>query len=250
MPFGTTKGEFYMSTIFRSHPVIGQEKEQVSLPPAGAVAASKPNLRTIIGGICFIGTALVFLPGIFFPSPNLNDAAEALAAVGADPTTFLIMTLFDLLYAILLVPALLGIASLPRARGAALTYAGAGLALFGNLGHTVYVTFALIVRQIAVPEANRAEMIALLNRINEDTAIIFVLPMLLAYAVGLLVMVAGLRRAGIIPLWPVVLMVIAVALDLGPGGHWGYTVKVILASIVFVRIGLAMIRRREESQWV
>src|SRR3954452_5430245 len=46
-------------------------------------------------------------------------------------------------------------------------------------------------------------MIALLGRISDDTAFLFILPMMLMYVVGAALMVIGLWRAGDINLWAV-----------------------------------------------
>jgi hypothetical protein len=193
-------------------------------------------------GISFIGVALAFAAGAFVPSPDIGQPAAALAAVAAATERFLFGALMDLAYGILLVPALLGVARLPRGRGAQLTAIGAGMALFGNLGHFSIVSLELILRDMVGPGADRAQMLALLDRINNDTAILFILPMMLAYVVGAALMVVGLWRRQVISIWPLLFSLTAIGIELLPLPFDTFQLKVVVGSIGFALIGLDVIR--------
>jgi hypothetical protein len=101
----------------------------------------------------------------------------------------------DLAYGILLLPALIGVVRLPHGRGAKLTAIGAWIALFGNLGHLSITSLELLLRDMVGPGIDHDQMIALLGRINNDAAFLFILPMMLMYVVGAALMVIGLWRA-------------------------------------------------------
>jgi hypothetical protein len=200
------------------------------------------STRILVAGVSFIGAALVFLAGSLTPSVDYGTPSVALATIANAPDAFLYTFALDMLYAILLVPALLGVAGLPRGRGAALTYVGAGLALFGNLGHTFIGAIDLVARNMAVPAADRGQMLALLNRLSDDAAAIIVLPMMLAFVVGSVLTAAGLWRARLIPVWPVTLMLAAGALDFLGLGTPGEIGKLIVGAIASIWIGVALIR--------
>ena len=204
-------------------------------------AAQHPT-RTLIAGISFVGAALVFLAGSLTPSVDYGTPSLALATIATAPDTFLYTLVLDLLYAVLLVPALLGVAGLPHGRGAALTYVGAGLALFGNLGHTFIAAIDLVARNMVVPAANRGEMLALLDRLTNDAGVIIVLPMMLAFVVGSVLTAAGLWRARLIPAWPLALMLVAGVLDFLGLGAPGEIGKLIAGAIASIWIGVALIR--------
>ena len=197
-------------------------------------------VRRIITGLCWLGAGLSFVPGALLKEPNLDHAAAALTTIAAGPAAFLASTFLALLYAILLVPALVGVADLPRDRGARLTNIGANVALIGNLGHAGYAAFALVVRNIALAD-NRSPMLALMERINGDVALIVVPPLLASYALGLLLAVMGLYRARLVGVWPVVLIAAAVTLDFGSFGELGYVAKVLLGSTALAWVGVALL---------
>ena len=213
-----------------------------------SIAPTTSATRRIIIGLSWIGAALAFLPGAFYKDPNLDHAEAALATIAANPQSFLASTFLALLYTIVLVPALLGVAALPQGRGARLAFVGASLALIGNLGHAVYVAFALVVRNIALA-GDRAQMVALMNRINGDEALLFVLPLLAGFALGLVLTIAGLYRARLIGIWPVALIIATAALDFGGFGEIGYLAKVILGTAAFGWVGVALIAGSRRAAW-
>src|SRR5262245_53240855 len=205
-------------------------------------SATRHPARTLVAGFCFIAAALTFLASSLAPSVDYGVPSAALATIANAPDAFAYTLALDVLYAVLLVPALLGVAGLAEGRGAALIYVGTGLALFGNLGHSFIAAIDLVARNMAVPVADRGEMLALLNRLNEDAATIIVLPVMLAYVIGSVLTAVGLWRARLVPAWPVALMLAAGVLGFLGLGAPGEIGKAIVGTTASIWIGVALIR--------
>jgi hypothetical protein len=139
--------------------------------------------------------------------PDLpEDSGAFLAAVAANRTTHFATLVLYLLSAILLVPALAGLMHILRHRGVVLGHIGAGFLLLGIFGRVGLVFVLLVALEMASPEANQGEMIALWDRI--DVGIYPVLSvMLMAFYMGAILLFIGLYRARIAPLWAMLAVV-------------------------------------------
>ena len=111
--------------------------------------------------------------------------------------------------AILTVPAALGLAHLLRARGAALGHLGAACRIIGAFGHMGYAVRQLILSRAAGPGA--PALIAYLDR-TSVVALVLV-PLMILLDVGLVLLAAGLLRAGAVPRWAPWLIIVTVAAD-------------------------------------
>lgn len=170
----------------------------------------------IIGGICFLLSALMQIISLF--GPPLAGDIEFLDWVNEMPGYTLFFTLLVLGFSLFNVPALLGTTHLVKGRGEKLTYIGSLLALIGKFFFIILVTEGLIQRGMATLE--REPMIALLEWIF--TAPIYAVPHLLfflLYYVGLLLLTIGLFRAKVASKWLIaagILQLISGFLELGP----------------------------------
>ena len=142
---------------------------------------------------------------------NLGDARLDIADVGAHPRAFLASTVLVLVSTIALLPAAAGLWRIGRARRRRLTGVGAGLVAIGSLGHAALVTFYGFLYEM--PAGDRDEMAGLLNRVNEGLVLGLFFPMLVALAVGLIVLTLALWRGGIAPLWCFVAACVAFVVD-------------------------------------
>jgi hypothetical protein len=155
----------------------------------------------LITAVALIGFSVPLLvAGLLDPTKgNLGDARLDIADVGAHPRAFLASTVLLLVSTIALLPATAGLWRIGRARRRRLTGAGAALIAFGALGHAALVTFYGFLYEM--PAGNLDEMAGLLNRVNEGLVLVLFFPMLLALAVGLILLTLALWRGGIAPLW-------------------------------------------------
>ena len=113
--------------------------------------------------------------------------------------------------AVLTVPAIAGIISSARDRGAVLARVGGLFALLGALGHTALAVVYLMMRSLT--GGDRAQMVAFEDRINADTSLgIIAMVMLLSFGVGLALLAWAVWRAGMIGWWgPAVVTAVVVA---------------------------------------
>ena len=155
----------------------------------------------LITAVALVGFSVPLLvAGLLDPTKgNLGDARLDIADVGAHPRAFLASTVLLLVSTIALLPAAAGLWRIGRARRRRLTGVGAGLVALGALGHAALVTFYGVLYEM--PAGNLDEMAGLLNRVNEGLVLVLFFPMLLALAVGWIVLTLALWRGGIAPLW-------------------------------------------------
>jgi hypothetical protein len=93
------------------------------------------NFRRTLAGICLIIQPFINLISVAISPRQSTDTSEQLAIVGAHPTRFLIANILDLLWLLLLIPAVLGLLHLLlRSGGALLGHIGCGLVLAGRWG--------------------------------------------------------------------------------------------------------------------
>jgi hypothetical protein len=178
---------------------------------------------------------------------NLGDARLDIADVGAHPRAFLASTVLVLVSTIALLPAAAGLWRIGRARRRRLTGVGAGLVALGALGHAALVTFYGFLYEM--PAGNLDEMAGLLNRVNEGLVLLLFFPMLLAGAVGWIVLTLALWRGGIAPLWCFIAACVAVLVDFLPAAVPG--APIIVAGLVVLVTGwlAIVVLRMPASAW-
>jgi hypothetical protein len=203
----------------------------------------------LITAVALVGFSVPLLvAGLLDPTKgNLGDARLDIADVGAHPRAFLASTVLLLVSTIALLPATAGLWRIGRARRQRLTGVGAGLAVLGALGHAALVTFYGFLYEM--PAGNLDEMVGLLNRVNEGLVLVLFFPMLLALAIGLIVLTLALWRGGIAPLWCFIAACVIFLIDFLPAAVPG--ASIIVAGLVVVTTGgLAIaVLRMPASAW-
>jgi hypothetical protein len=204
----------------------------------------------LITAVALVGFSVPLLvAGLLDPTKgNLGDARLDIADVGAHPRAFLASTVLLLVSTIALLPATAGLWRIGRARRRRLTGVGAGLVAFGALGHAALVTFYGFLYEM--PAGNLDEMAGLLNRVNEGLVLVLFFPMLVALAVGLIVLTLALWRGGIAPLWCFIAACMTFVVDFFghamPGGG-----PIIVAGLVVLTTGwlAIVVLRMPASAW-
>jgi hypothetical protein len=74
------------------------------------------NFRRTLAGICLITQPFINLISVAISPQQSTNTSEQLTMIGANPTRFLISSLLDLLWLLLLIPAVLGLLHLLRTR--------------------------------------------------------------------------------------------------------------------------------------
>jgi hypothetical protein len=189
------------------------------------------DFRTTAVGVGLIGAPLLTLISSIAAPAIKDDEAAQLAVLTAHPARYYVFTMFAWGGIMLMVPALLGLMEMTRERAAGWGNIGGGLALLGTLIAAGDAASQLVVWQMAVPGADRAQMAAALDRY--DGALGSSLPFTiggLSLLVGTVVLAVGLRRARACPL--VVAAGIPVGMFLNIAGFSASSTGILIVSSV------------------
>jgi hypothetical protein len=209
------------------------------------------RFRRRVAGISLIGFAAMLVAQDLVGARTPSDAAGQYAAVAAERGGTIVSSVFLLVSSIFLVPAVFGILHLVRGRGVTLVHIGGGLAILGALGHVAVMTYQLALVEMT-RVGDREAMVALIDRLSNSTTVgLVVFPMILAFALGLLILSVALWRAGIVQGWAAALVLVAVILDVGaPDGAPTAVsiVKQLLGFAAFTYVGLRVLRM-SDAEW-
>jgi hypothetical protein len=111
--------------------------------------------------------------------------------------------------------------------------------VLGALGHMALVIHTLVL--LEMPAGPRAEMLALLGRINEGPAAMVTFPLLMSFALGIVLLAVALRRARVLPVWGLVLVVLAF-LGASVAAPWMEAVQNGLVTVAYGWVGLQVLR--------
>jgi hypothetical protein len=147
---------------------------------------------------------LVFVLAELLHARFQTEAAKQLTAVADNTGRWYVAHALILLALALAVPAFLGLVHL----------VGKGRVTLGHLSLVVFIPglvaiaaiagMELVLGQMAQPSANRAEMVALAERINESAGIVAFFLVALLFPLAWLLVGIGLYRARTVPAWTAV----------------------------------------------
>ncbi len=171
--------------------------------------------RLLAPGALVLAPLLTLVATAIAPA-NESDAAAQLAVVGRSPGRWYAANLINFVGLALLVAAVVGLMLPLRTHGARFAHVGGGLALTGVVCVAVVSGLGFVEWQMVGAGADRAQMVALLDRVEGAPA---VAPILLGAGLatlGLAVLGIGLWRRGAAPAWTAALLVLgALGIDLG-----------------------------------
>jgi hypothetical protein len=148
-----------------------------------------------------------------------------------------------LIGSILLVPALLGIAGLVRGRLGAI---GGALAVLGAMIAVGDVMSQLTVWQMVGDGADRAQMVALLDRVDAAVGASLVYTVGgLAVVVGVVLLAIGLIRGRRVPAWAAVGLPVATIVNIA--GYGAGSNAIVAASWALLLLSMGAIARREDG---
>lgn len=164
------------------------------------------NFRRTVAGLCLIAAPLgiVVSESMYaVVTANSGGGAEELAAIVERPGLWMTATFIGLVAAILFIPAVVGVVHSIRYRGVVLGHVGGALALVGAVGYASHQTLFVMLGEMAGMERQREAVISVSNQLDNSVAIavIVMLMFLLSFFIGWMLLMMGLYRAGVAPLW-------------------------------------------------
>jgi hypothetical protein len=210
------------------------------------------NFRRTLAGICLIIQPLLNLISVAISPQQSTDTSEQLAMMGAHPTRFLISSLLDLLWLLLLIPAVLGLLHLLRARGALLGHIGGGFALAGAVGAAAYRGVNLGQLQVVESDLNQEQVLTAFGQASLGSVVVMLISAL-GLIVGYALLAVGLWRTRAAPRGASGLIVAFLVIDVvglaAAGGNKG----VLLVAHTLLLVGLGWIGVRilamSDAQW-
>jgi hypothetical protein len=200
------------------------------------------------------GAALILFPALLVPQaiidPTGHGSGEDIVTAATEHAGPMIASaILLLLSGILMAPAVAGVLHQARDRGAALANAGAVLAVLGGFGHAGIAFFYIL--GSATADGDRGEMVAYIDRLNASPVLGFVaFPLILCFALGVLVLPWAAWRAGAVHWWVPGLATVAVLVEEGlPFGSPAVSIGTLTAvTVAFVAMGLRVLRMTD-AEW-
>jgi hypothetical protein len=209
------------------------------------------NFRRTLAGVCLITQPLLNLISVAISPRQSTDAPEQLAMIGAHPTRFLISSLLDLLWLLLLIPAVLGLLHLLRTRSALLGHIGGGFALAGAVGAAAYRGVNLAQLQVAQSDLDQGQVLTAFGQASLGSVVVMIMSAI-GLIVGYVLLAVGLWRTRAAPRGASALIVAFLVVDivgLAAGGNKG----VLLVAHTLLLVGLGWIGVRllamSDAQW-
>lgn len=205
-----------------------QHTEQAAATAHTPEPAARWLLATLVGG-----PLLVLLSATLNHTPASDSAADMIAVVADHRGAQLAEVLLELGGLVLSFAGCIVAARRVRARGRRLAAAGAALCFAGVAGFALVNAEGLVVNALA-GAPDRAAAVTALDTINHSPAVYVAFPLILLGEVGIVLVLAGMRRAGTLPVWPVLASVASAVVDFAGGSR-----ALLLASDALMLLALA-----------
>jgi hypothetical protein len=221
-----------------------------STTPA-SVLSDGPRFRRIVAGVSLV-LSPVFLLAAFVVVPTMaSDTRAMLAAIAQHPTQWYLFGLFLLVSYVLLAPAVLGLMHLLRDRAAAWSSIGGSLAFLGAIASVADTRLVFVHWQMAAPEADRDQMVALLTRL--EAAAGATLPFILGtlgLVIGTVLLAIGLYRSRVVPTWVAAALGAGIVANLAAfiaGSRPGLIASSAILALAYGWIGLLFLRQSDQD---
>lgn len=217
----------------------------IRTPTAGpAPSIASPSSRWPAGAL-MLGAAAIGIGDLLrrLVDADAGSARELTAAVSAHPATWLAAAACAVLGAALVLPGLQTLTASVAGRGASATRVGGalfGLGLLASVGHAV-AYFGLF--SVYADAGVDGPTVDAMDKASESEPLLIglIALFLLGLVIGQLVLVVGLRRAGLLPFWAIA----AALVDIAAGNSGGVPAGVVgLAGWVVLGLALGRATRR------
>jgi hypothetical protein len=202
------------------------------------VLSDSHHFRKTLAGACMIGAPLLMLVvAVIHPELKEDEAAQlvALPAIA------------------LFVVAALGLMHMLREREVAFGHVGGGLAVLGLLAFVGVIAVELVAWQMVKGGADQAEMVALLERLNEEPGVVIPLYIvgLVGVVAGFVVLAMGLYRARAVQSWMAACIVVGMLLFLAQNLFYEGWLGIVGAAFVLVGLGSIgrMVMSESDADW-
>ena len=206
---------------------------------AGRELLDTANFRRTLAGICLIIQPFLNLISVAISPQQSTDTSEQLAMIGAHPTRFLIANILDLLWLLLVIPAVLGLLHLLRSGGALLGHIGCGLVLAGAVGAAAYRGVNLGQLQVVESALNQGQLLTAFAQPSLGSLVVMLISAI-GLVIGYALLAVGLWRTRAAPRGASGLIVAFLVVDivgLVAGGNKG----VLLVAHTLLLVGLGWI---------
>lgn len=218
---------------------------------AGRGLLDTTNFRRTLAGICLITQPFLNLISVAISPRQSTDTSEQLAMIGAHPTRFLIANLLDLLWLLLLIPAVLGLLHLLRSGGAILGHIGCGFVLAGAVGAAAYRGVNLGHLQVVESSLKQGQVLTAFGQPSLGSGVVMLISAI-GLVIGYALLAVGLWRTRAAPRGASGLIVAFLVVDivgLAAGGNKG----VLLVAHTLLLVGLGWIGVKmlamSDAQW-
>ena len=151
----------------------------------------------------------------------------------------------------LVVPAFIGLAHILEATRPTLSHLGLIAFVPGLVVLAALAGMELVLWQIAQPAADRAEMIALAERLDESAGIAALFVLVLLYPVAWLLVGTGLYLARLVPRWTAVLIALSQPVgfvgELSGAPKWLAVAAQVAFAVGLIPIGIRVLRQSDEA---
>jgi hypothetical protein len=200
------------------------------------------------------GAALILFPALLVPQALVDPAeggtGEVMYRAATESSAALTTSAVLLIVSgVLMAPAAAAVLHQARDRGGSLANVGAALAVLGGFGHFGIAMFYLV--SLSLAGGDKAEMIAYIDRLNENAAIGAVaFPLILCFGLGVAVLPWAAWRAGAVGWWAPAVSTVAVVVAEGLPFSNDLTVLATLAAlvVVFGYLGVRVLRMTD-AEW-
>jgi hypothetical protein len=223
---------------------------QPSTTPA-SILSDGPRFRRVVAGVSLV-LSPVFLLAAFVVTPTMaSDTRTMLAAIAQHSTQWYLFGLFTLVSYVLLAPAVLGLMHLLRDRAPACSAIGGSLAFLGSISSVADSRLVFVHWQMAAPEANRDQMVALLTRLEASAGA--TLPFILGtlgLVIGTVLLAIGLYRAHAVPTWVAAALGVGIIANLAAfivGSRPGLIASSAILILAYGYVGLVFLRQSDQD---
>lgn len=172
------------------------------------------TFRRRFGAIAVVAAPVLFALGELTSPTEGDDPAGDLGIQAAHHGQLLLSISAGLLASVLFIPAFFALMNPVRRRGTVLTHLGAGMALLGTaLSGLVLAGLDFVLYEASAPGVDRAALSRFLRHATQDPVGAPILIGHYLFAIGIVLLAAGLYRAGTGPRWAAVSLGLAPLLD-------------------------------------
>jgi hypothetical protein len=177
--------------------------------------------RMLVGGSLIVAPLVIVAQEWIAPEPGgEREAGDVLAAIAAHPGRYEAAMLLGILAAILLIPALAGLALAIRDRSVLLAWFGGILGVIGAVGFACQNAISLGFLELAAAEGERARMVTLYEGVRGSTAgLVIELLFIGGLFLGLILLAAAVWRSALAPRAAAILILMFLVLDMVLAGQ-------------------------------